>query len=142
MTFKHLVFAATSTVILATTFPSMPLGQNADAQAQYQSQSTMINISSDELKSSYWLSIYSSNNVQIKGEVKLDGRVIQPLNSSSTMINLSPYLNRGQHQVRIRGNYAPVNSLVTVELSGENNEITQQTGGSGLLNQVLIIQVQ
>ncbi|ACK66313.1 hypothetical protein PCC8801_2294 [Rippkaea orientalis PCC 8801] len=142
MSFKHLVFAAFSTVILATTFSDSPLGKNAFAQTQYQSQSTTIDISSSELKDSYWLNIYSSDNARIQGEVKLDGKVIQSLNSASTTINIAPYLNQGQNEVIISGNYSPTNASVTVELNSKTDKVTQQTGGNGLINQILIIEVQ
>lgn len=142
MNFKHLAFATCSTMILASNLPSTPLEINVLAQVNRQIQSARIDVSLNELNSPYWLSIYATNTANLKGEVRLDGNVIQSLNSPSTIINLSPYLSRGEHQVIIRGNYAPTDSSVTVELRGKNNQVTQQTGGNGLINQVLMIKVQ
>lgn len=142
MSLKHLAFAAFSTVMLSTMLSSMPQGTNAIAQVQQQTQETTINLSANDLKSPYWLSIRTPNATKVQGQIKLNGKVIQSLNDQNTQINLSSYLSVGINEITITGNYYPAQASVTVELNGNNNNITQQTSGSGSLNQSLRVEVR
>ncbi len=107
-------------------------------------QETTVSLDAVELKQPYLLKITISdiNTELIAGEIKLDNRVIKSLNNSHIEINLSPLLSTGIHKVEISGKYRPANSTVKVELLGSQTQVSQETSGSGTINQILIINVR
>jgi len=113
-----------------------PQGQSTQAQE------TAITIDSASLGQPYILSLSASQGTQLTGQITLNGRVIQELKDNQASINLSPLLSKGRQEIKISGNYQPVQSSVKVEFSGPGTQVTQLTSGNGILNQTLIIDVQ
>lgn len=109
-------------------------------QASSMAQTTL-NLNSANLQQPHRLIIRSSGST-LTGQITLDGTVIQSLRSSLTEINLSPYLNAGQHAIEIVGSYAPMSANVQIEFVGPGTSVMQQTSGSGQLRQRLNLQVQ
>jgi hypothetical protein len=142
MNLKNLAFAVISPMILWVTLSSLPQENYVVAQMQESTQVTSIDLSFNDLNKPLWLTIRVSNGARIQGQIKLDGRVIQSLNSQETKVNLSSYLKRGQQEISVTGSYSPIQSSVMIELNGENNQVSQQSSGNGSLNQVLIIGVR
>ncbi len=141
MSLNHLTFATISIIILAANLSARLQSSEAFEVAQNQ-QATTINFSAETLKQPYWLSIRTFSANQIRGQITLNGKVIQVLNRDSTTINLSPYLKVGRQAIAITGTYSPPDALVTIELQGKNTQVKQQTSGSGLLDQFLTVEVR
>ena len=115
----------------------------APTQLNVTTQTTVINLSSDELKESYVLKISGSRyNSQLTGNIKLNGLIIAKLTDNSTQINLSPLLNKGKNTVDIIGNYTPITSIFKVELIGVNTQVTQENTGNGNIENTLIVYVE
>ena len=112
------------------------------SQTSYQQQTTGISVNSNALKSPHILSIKTTDNTQMDGEVTVDGVVIKKLQGSQISFNLSPYLEKQIKKVEISGTYKPASSSVKIEFSGPNTNVTQQMSGNGKLNQTLVITVR
>lgn len=145
MNFKQILTAICYSGVLAI---SMYAGiQNwalADStQINVTTQTTIINLSSDELQESYVLKISGSRyNSQLTGNIKLNGLIIAKLTDNSTQINLSPLLNKGKNTINIIGNYTPITSAFKVELIGVNTQVTQENTGNGNIENTLIVYVE
>ena len=114
----------------------------AQSQTSYQQQTTGISVNSNALNIPHILSIKTTDNTQINGEVTVDGVVIKKLQGSQISFNLSPYLEKQIKKVEISGKYKPASSSVKIEFSGPNTNVTQQMSGNGKLNQTLVITVR
>ncbi len=114
----------------------------AQSQTSYQQQTTGISVNSNALNSPHILSIKTTDNTQMDGEVTVNGVVIKKLQGSQTSFNLSPYLEKETNNVEISGTYKPASSEVKIEFSGPNTNVTQQMSGNGRLNQTLVITVR
>ena len=114
----------------------------AHSQTSYHQQTTSISVNSKALKSPHILSIKTTDNTQIDGEVSVDGLVIKKLQGSQTSFNLSPYLEKQIKKIEISGTYKPASSSVKIEFSSPNTNVTQQMSGNGRLNQTLVITVR
>ena len=107
-----------------------------------QTQQTKIDLERSDLKQPHLLEISADPGVSLTGRVTVNGILIQELRSNRVSINLSPYLQAGRQTVEITGRYQPARASVQIEFSGPNTTITQQTSGSGQLNQVLVFDLQ
>ncbi len=109
----------------------------------YQEQQTTINISSSALDKPHVLSISASQQeTQLTAEISLNGQLIKSFTGNHNVLDLSPYLTLGRQIVSISGNYTPSHASVKIELMGKTTHISQETGGSGELQQQLIFNVK
>jgi uncharacterized protein YxjI len=144
MNLRLLLLAIFYTVVLAA---SVPVRTHyfylADAaQIEQQTQETTISLKADALRHPHFLTINpSTKGTQLTGDITLDGKLLQRLNNSTT-INLAPRLTRGKHAIKISGKYYPIRDSIQIEFIGPNTQVNQETGGSGYLNQTLIIEVK
>ena len=105
-------------------------------------QMSTISLQKEGLKTPCLLSIFHSSTItNFQGQVSLNGKIIDRLNTTGNTLDLSSQLKRGNNRLIITGKYFPVDSTVSIHLQGLNTEINQQTGGNGLLNQMLVIEV-
>lgn len=104
-------------------------------------QSDSINISAANRKQPYILKINSSG-AKIRGTIKINGKIVKRLNSNQSQINLSPYLSRGQKKVEVSARYTPATASVSLEMKSDDNNISQQTSGDGIINYILNLNVQ
>jgi hypothetical protein len=105
-------------------------------------QMSTISLQREALKKTFLLSILPSSSItNLQGQVSLNGKVIDRLDRTKNTLNLSSQLKRGTNRLIITGPYLPVDSSVNIHLEGSNTEVNQQTGGNGLLNQMLVIEV-
>jgi hypothetical protein len=105
-------------------------------------QMSTISLQQQGLKTPCLLSILPSSAItNLQGKVLLNGKIIDRLNTTEKNLDLSSQLKRGSNQLMITGKYFPVDSTVSIHLQGLNTEVNQQTGGNGLLNQMLVIEV-
>lgn len=109
----------------------------------YQKQQTTVNVSSSDLDKPHVLSISASQQeTQLTGEISLNGQLIKSFTGNHNVLDLSPYLTLGRQIVSISGNYTPSHASVKIELTGKTTHISQETGGSGELQQQLIFNVK
>ncbi len=105
-------------------------------------QMSTISLQKEGLKTPCLLSIFPSSTItNFQGQVSLNGKIIDLLNTTGNTLDLSSQLKRGNNRLIITGKYFPVDSTVSIHLQGLNTEINQQTGGNGLLNQMFVIEV-
>lgn len=141
---KLLLLAISYTVVLAASVPVEiePLASNDVAFQGEQVQETAINLSTDELRYPHFLKIDTlKSGTQLTGQIKINGKFFQRFDRH-LKINLSPYLTRGKNTIQISGRYRPTNDSIKIELIGANNQVSQETGGNGYLNQILIVEVK
>lgn len=106
-------------------------------------QQTSISLDRQDLQDAYTLSIRPSREAtQLTGTIKLNGKTLKPLKTGKTQINLSPYLSKGRHKLEITGRYRPLRATVEISLEGPSTETTQEVGGTGIVNQIIVIDVQ
>ncbi len=131
-----------TTLCLALAIATIPMIVPRGITLTFARQQTTINLSLADLRQACMLTIKATNPAtRLTGQIKLDGRLIQTLSDRPSEINLSSYLKPGKHQIEILGSYTPAHASITVELRGTGTQVTQQTGGSGQLNQLLMINV-
>ncbi|MEB3120748.1 MAG: hypothetical protein VKL41_05935 [Snowella sp.] len=105
-------------------------------------QMSTISLQNQGLKTPCLLSILPSSAItNLQGKVLLNGKIIDRLNTTEKNLDLSSQLKRGSNRLIITGKYFPMDSTVSIHLQGLNTEVNQQTGGNGLLNQMLVIEV-
>ena len=116
--------------------------RRSNRSAIAQQQETSIDINSADLNSPHILTINSdTDNLSLNAQIKLNGQLLKTL-TKSTEINLSPLLKKGKNLINISGKYSPENATINVKLSGDSTQIDQQSSGSGILDQRLIIFVK
>ncbi len=142
MYFKPLALATFFTVILSGMVSGFPQDIGSIAQSQTSVQSTSINLSASELNQPLWLTIKALNGANLQGQIKLNGQVIQGLQGTNAQVNLSNYLSPGNHEIAVTGNYSPAQGSVIIEVNGNGTQISQQTRGTGILNQQLNMEVE
>jgi hypothetical protein len=146
MNLRLLLLAMTYTLVLAAS-ASVPVNvENSSfagtVQLKQQTQETTISLEADQLRHPHFLCVSTTKTgTQLTGKIELNGKFIQSLNNK-TKINLSPYLDLGKHKINISAKYRPTGDSVQIEFIGPNTQVSQQTGGSGYVNQRLIIEVQ
>ena len=113
---------------------------NKNYSKQEQVQSSTISIDVAGLGQPHILAV-SIPRGYIDGEIELNGRVLRHLKDRDTRIDLSSRLLRGRNIIKISGTYNPEHASVTVELAGPQTQVTQQTAGNGILNQIIILKV-
>jgi len=134
---------------IITNIQGIPIGNqfsnfsNYQSNQSFQQQTTTSTISIDRenLRQPQLLKVDASP-ARLNGHITNNKNRIIKLNNKQESINLSPYLFRGKNIIEISGTYSPQNSLITIEFSGTGNQITQQSSGSGILKQTLIINVR
>ena len=105
-------------------------------------QMSTISLQKQGLKTPCLLSILPSSAItNLQGKISLNGKTINQLNTTEKTLDLSSQLKPGSNQLIITGKYFPSDSTISIHLKGLNTEIHQQTGGNGLLNQMLVIEV-
>ncbi len=122
-------------------FVSGTMGEAVIAQNYGQSIHT-VTVFSENLNQPYWLIINAPPSTQISGEIRLNDRLIQRLNSPSLRLNLMPYLGLGRYRLEIIGHYTPSDNGIELSLSGGNTQINQRTAGSGVINHIINLEVK
>ncbi|NET37312.1 MAG: hypothetical protein F6K19_35695 [Cyanothece sp. SIO1E1] len=118
------------------------LSANKQFSSSSQRQETTVNLDSANLRSPHTLEITATAGSRLSGQITVDGVVIQRLKQNRVVIDLAPYLAVGRKVVEISGRYQPTTTSIQLEFSGPDTTIMQQTSGSGLLQQVLVFEVE
>ena len=102
-------------------------------------QETTINLTEDDLQEDLLLKINTANN--FAGNIKINGKNIQKIEGNSTEISLLKLLKKGKNIIEINGVDKSIGSTLRVELIGANTQISQESGGSGDIQHILVIYV-
>ena len=137
------VIAASLGVILsATPLLREPSSSGTEVTTFNQSR-TVTTVSLADLKQPHLLALRAEPTVrQLSGRVELNGELLAPITSKQFKLNLSPWLSPGRNVLTISGKYLPALAEVEMELRGVHTLVRHRTGGSGSLNQTLIIEVK
>ena len=106
-----------------------------------QNSEIVVNVDSANTRQPHILRISSPRDIQMIGQVTINDKVVKEFNNEGAILELSRFLSLGRQTIKISGNYKPVASSIKIEFSGLGTQVSQQTGGSGKLNQTLIINV-
>ncbi|MCL1474256.1 hypothetical protein [Argonema antarcticum] len=107
-----------------------------------QQQTTRINLDSPNIRQAHNLVISSDSDIHLTAQITVDGRVVKTIKGRGGTVNLSRFLSRGRHNIQISGSYTPASSSVKVEFSGSGTTVDQAVGGSGIVRQIFIIDVE
>jgi hypothetical protein len=111
-----------------------------------QVQSTSVSIDRADLAQPYILRVQGlANDAPIRlqrVEVKVNGKVVRSIANSSLVLNLAPMLKSGRNEVEISGSSPRTEDTIVVSFSGKNTNVTQQFAGTGILKQILAIDIQ
>ena len=112
------------------------------SSTSYQKQQTAVNLSSSDLRHTNFLSISTSPpETQLTATVSINGKRIKSF-TDDDVFDLSPYLTLGEQIVSISGSYTPGDASVKIEFKSKTTQVSQETRGSGELEQQLIFYVK
>lgn len=135
---------ATATAAIAGTSSQMNQASTSVIQQSTnssQDQTTAIDLDFTRLRTPHILTVSTPAGTAVSGTIVVNGKIIQRLTAQGASLNVSPYLSRGRHTIKILGRYLPAQSSVQVKLSGSGTQVSQQTGGNGELRQTFVINV-
>lgn len=107
-----------------------------------QNSEIVINVDSANTRQSHILRITTLRDIHLIGEITINDKVVKEFKNEGAILDLSRFLSLGRQTIKISGNYKPVASSIRIEFSGPGTQVSQQTGGSGKLNQTLLVNVQ
>jgi hypothetical protein len=140
--FSLLVFFLFSTVLWKQS-QVLSLENISDREAsnrQISYQENLIDLSSKELQHPLLLKIEASDVNTLSGQITIGDRTIATL-KNNLIVDLSSWLHFGTNTIEIIGRYQPKNNSITVDIKGRTINTTTSSGGSGILQQKLIINV-
>jgi hypothetical protein len=109
----------------------------------YSVQESSLELDRADLQDPHILTVRPSADArQVRGTITLDGKPLKTLGRGTVKIDLSPYLRKGRHKLRVVGSYRPVGASVEISLEGPSAEISQEVGGNGTVNQTIAIDVK
>jgi len=120
---------------------SSSIQQTSTRTNSSQTNETVINLDAVNLEQPYVLRISAPKGTQVTGQITLRNKMIKRFAGNQAALNLSPILFRGRQTLKIVGTYKPAQSSVKVKFSGPGTELSQETGGSGKLDQTLVVNV-
>jgi hypothetical protein len=106
-----------------------------------QVQSTTISLDRADLRQPHILLVQGSGNME-RVNVKINGRLVKSIANGSIKLNLAPMMNVGRYEVEISGTSPRSEDTISVSFTGTNTNINQQSSGSGIVKQLLVINVQ
>ena len=111
-----------------------------------QIQFTRVGIELADLKRPHILRVGALMNQTVvpmtRVEVKLNGKVIKTIQNSSLELDLAPMMKTGRYEVAVSGTTAPTDATISLNFSGINTQVNQQSSGSGEIEQRMIINVR
>jgi hypothetical protein len=121
---------------------SVKMGTDTDGdQVQY----TTVGLYRADLSQPHILRVQGlMNNTAIPMErvdVKLNGRVVKSIANSSLELNLAPMMTAGRYEVEVSGTTPQTDATISLNFSGANTKVNQQSSGSGKIKQKLVINV-
>jgi hypothetical protein len=111
-----------------------------------QVQSTTISVDRADLTQPHILRVQGSADdspIRMKRvEVKVNGKVTRSIVNKSLELNLAPLLKVGRYEIEISGTSPRPDDTISVSFTGKNTNVTQQSSGTGVINQILVINVR
>lgn len=121
--------------------PSSSVYSSSSIIQNSSTQRSSVSLNRTALRAPCWLTVSIANG-QLGGQIKIGNKVIQSLRGSRTAVNLTPYLSVGTKAINISGTYQPARGSVRIEFAGAGTRVSQQSSGSGIFNQSLIVTVR
>jgi hypothetical protein len=110
-----------------------------------QIQSTSVSIDRADLTQPHVLRVQgSANNAPIRlqrVEVKVNGKVVKSIANNSLEVNLAPMMKTGRNEIEISGNSSQLEDTISVNFIGKNTNVTQQFSGTGIIKQMLVVNI-
>ncbi|WP_310429236.1 hypothetical protein [Chamaesiphon sp. VAR_48_metabat_135_sub] len=106
-----------------------------------QVQSTTISLDRADLRQPHLLRVRGSGNME-RVDVKINGRLVKSIVNGSIELDLAPMMKVGSYQVEISGTSPRLEDTISLTFTGTNTNISQQSSGSGIIKQILVIDVQ
>ncbi len=110
-----------------------------------QVQLTSISINRADLRQPHMLRVRSEiNNSAMRMErveVKMNGRLLKSIANNALELNLAPMMTVGRYEVEVSG-ISPPDATISLNFTGPNTQVNQQSSGSGKINQRLMIDVR
>jgi hypothetical protein len=106
-----------------------------------QDRSTTISLDRSDLRQPHILRVQGSGNME-RVDVKINGKLVKSIANGSIELNLAPMMTAGRYEVEISGTSPRSDDTISLTFIGKNTNITQQSSGSGIIKQLLIINVQ
>jgi hypothetical protein len=106
-----------------------------------QVQSTTISLDRADLRQPHILRVQGSPNMQ-RVTVKINGRLVKSIVNGSIELNLAPLMTVGSYQIEISGTSPRSDDPISLTFTGKNSNITQQSSGTGIIKQILVINVR
>ncbi|MBD2296935.1 hypothetical protein H6G06_26535 [Anabaena sphaerica FACHB-251] len=135
---KRICYSAILTMSMSLVLPNMVFANFHSTKDT--KQETIINLSSDALKQSYYLNISGSHG--LKGSIKINGKTIKILVGTDIHIRLSHLLKKGKNIVEVTGSYNSSGSGLQIEFIGPDTQISQESVDNGKIRHNLIIYVE
>ena len=123
--------------------PTVKINTDPDgAQVQF----TRVSIDRVDLNQPHILRVRGSINQtaipMARVEVKLNGKVIKSIRDSSLDVDLAPMMTTGHYEVVVSGTTTQTDATISLNFSGKNTQVNQQSSGSGEIEQRLVIDVR
>lgn len=83
----------------------------------------------------------ASGSTKLSGMIKLNGARLLTLKGQRTELNLAKFLKKGKNKIEVVGSYYPRNADVEISFDSPSGEVVQAVGGSGKINQVIMLDV-
>ncbi len=123
--------------------PTVRIDPNSDGS---QVQFTRVSIDLADLKQPHILRVRGSINQtaipMARVEVKLNGRVIKSIRDGSLELDLAPMMKAGHYEFVVSGTTAQTDATISLNFTGKNTQVSQQSSGSGEIEQRLFIEVR
>ncbi len=121
---------------------TVKIGTDADGE---QVQFTTVSLDRADLSQPHILRVRGSmNNTVIPMErvdVKLNGKIVKSIANSSLELNLAPLMTAGRYEVEVSGTTPQSDATISLNFTGTNTQVNQQSSGSGVIKQKLTINV-
>jgi myo-inositol-hexaphosphate 3-phosphohydrolase len=106
-----------------------------------QAQSTTISLDRADLRQPHILRVQGSGHMN-RIDVKINGKLVKSIANGSIELDLAPMMKIGSYQVEISGISDRSDDTISLTFTGANTNISQQSSGSGRIEQMLVINVQ
>jgi hypothetical protein len=106
-----------------------------------QAQSTTISLDRADLRQPQMLRVQGSGKME-RIDVKINGKLVRSIANGSIELDLAPMMTVGSYQVEISGTSPRSDDTISLTFTGTNTNVTQQSSGSGIVKQLLVINVQ
>ena len=130
------------TSIQQTSTGECSVEQTSTQTSSNQTSETSISLATAQLRQKNVLRVSAPTGTDLTGRITLNGKLVEEISNNTASVDLSSRLSKGRQTIKVSGTYKPADASIRVEFSGPGTQIAQEVGGSGRVNQTLVINVQ